>query len=185
MIEIDYVVLFRNFDQAFFRSAGIEAPNQADHQCGRYSNGHRYRSRPFAPHRRRRSRLPFRQVHNTQPYHPNHTLTSPLSPHTGGLPDSDASLYLHKINNLLNTARSYSSVPANSESSGTAARNIGESAAMLSIARLPPLTFSFGRGLQGDAMRMWVKGDEKGAKESFEARAKVCAMAARGELMEG
>ncbi|KAG1745934.1 fructose-bisphosphate aldolase [Suillus paluster] len=28
----------------------------------------------------------------------------------------------------------------------------------LCLSRLPPLTFSFGRGLRGDAMQKWVKG---------------------------
>jgi fructose-bisphosphate aldolase class I len=51
----------------------------------------------------------------------------------------------------------------------------------LSLSRLPNLTFSFGRGLQGDAMRKWVKGDEAGAKQAFEARAKACWLAAKGE----
>ena len=49
------------------------------------------------------------------------------------------------------------------------------------FSRLPPLTFSFGRGLQGDAMQRWVRGDEQGAKEAFEERAKACSAAAKGE----
>lgn len=51
----------------------------------------------------------------------------------------------------------------------------------LSLSRLPNLTFSFGRGLQGEAMSKWVKGDEAGAKQAFEARAKACWLAAKGE----
>ncbi|THH15845.1 hypothetical protein EW146_g4697 [Bondarzewia mesenterica] len=77
----------------------------------------------------------------------------------GGLSDSDAALYLHKINQIVNSAKPPSA-----------------------FARLPPLTFSFGRGLQGDAMQKWVRGDEKGAKEVFEERAKVCWGAAQGQL---
>ncbi|KIK93732.1 hypothetical protein PAXRUDRAFT_828671 [Paxillus rubicundulus Ve08.2h10] len=79
---------------------------------------------------------------------------------SGGLSDSDAVRYLNAVNVAVNKA------PA------------GEP---LSLSRLPNLTFSFGRGLQGDAMRKWVKGDEAGAKEAFEARAKACWLAAKGE----
>ncbi|ETW81636.1 hypothetical protein HETIRDRAFT_317352, partial [Heterobasidion irregulare TC 32-1] len=78
---------------------------------------------------------------------------------SGGLSDADAALYLHEINQVVNTAQPPSA-----------------------LARLPPLTFSFGRGLQGDAMQKWVRGDEKGAKDAFEARAKTCSSAAKGEL---
>ncbi|KAJ8691769.1 hypothetical protein PTI98_011305 [Pleurotus ostreatus] len=48
--------------------------------------------------------------------------------------------------------------------------------------RLPPLTFSFGRGLQGDAMSKWVSGDEDGARHAFKARAKACSLAVRGKV---
>lgn len=48
--------------------------------------------------------------------------------------------------------------------------------------RLPPLTFSFGRGLQGDAMSKWVSGDEDGARNAFKARAKACSLAVRGKV---
>ncbi|KAG1745956.1 fructose-bisphosphate aldolase class-I-domain-containing protein [Suillus paluster] len=51
----------------------------------------------------------------------------------------------------------------------------------LCLSRLPPLTFSFGRGLQGDAMAKWAKGDEAGAKSVFEARAKAYWLAAKRE----
>lgn len=77
----------------------------------------------------------------------------------GGLSDSDAALYLHKVNEVVNSAKPPSA-----------------------LARLPPLTFSFGRGLQGDAMQKWVRGDENGAKQAFEERARVCSSAAKGEL---
>ncbi|KIJ17961.1 fructose-bisphosphate aldolase [Paxillus involutus ATCC 200175] len=79
---------------------------------------------------------------------------------SGGLSDSDAVKYLNVVNMIVNKA------PAGSP---------------LSLSRLPNLTFSFGRGLQGDAMRKWVKGDEAGAKQAFEARAKACWLAAKGE----
>ncbi|KAG1751221.1 fructose-bisphosphate aldolase [Suillus lakei] len=69
---------------------------------------------------------------------------------SGGLSDSDAVRYLNAVNVVANKA------PANS-----------------SFSRLPHLTFSFGRGLQGDAMQKWVKGDE--------AWAKACSLAAKGE----
>ncbi|KAH7921778.1 aldolase [Leucogyrophana mollusca] len=76
---------------------------------------------------------------------------------SGGLSDSDAISYLNAVNKLVNATAPTSS-----------------------FARLPPLTFSFGRGLQGDAMRRWVAGDEGGAKKAFEERARKCWEAARG-----
>ena len=50
----------------------------------------------------------------------------------------------------------------------------------LAFSRLPPLSFSFGRGLQGGAMRRWVSGDEAGARAVFKDRAKACWEAAGG-----
>ncbi|KAF9221642.1 aldolase [Gyrodon lividus] len=79
---------------------------------------------------------------------------------SGGLSDSDAVRYLNAVNVVVDKA------PARSP---------------LSLSRLPNLTFSFGRGLQGDAMQKWVRGDEAGAKQAFEARAKACWVAAKGE----
>ena len=78
---------------------------------------------------------------------------------SGGLPDETASLYLSTINTLLDSAD-----------------------AMSAYKRLPPLTFSFGRGLQGNAMRKWVAGDEDGAKEAFRTRASVCSAAVKGKV---
>ncbi|KAG6868623.1 hypothetical protein C0993_000213 [Termitomyces sp. T159_Od127] len=49
------------------------------------------------------------------------------------------------------------------------------------LARLQPLTFSFGRALQGDAAKSWVNGDEAGMKEAFEIRARGCWLAAQGK----
>lgn len=79
---------------------------------------------------------------------------------SGGLSDSEATTYLNALNTLVN--RASSDAPS-------------------ALSRLPPLTFSFGRGLQGNAMQKWVKGDEEGAKKAFEERAKVCSAAAKGE----
>lgn len=78
---------------------------------------------------------------------------------SGGLPDETASLYLARVNALVDKADAQSAYK-----------------------RLPPMTFSFGRGLQGDAMRRWVKGDEEGAREAFRARAGVCSGAAKGQI---
>ncbi|KAG6377052.1 fructose-bisphosphate aldolase [Boletus reticuloceps] len=80
---------------------------------------------------------------------------------SGGLSDSDAVKYLNAVNSVVNKA------PVGSP---------------LSLSRLPNLTFSFGRGLQGGAMCKWVRDDETGAKQAFEARAKACWLAAKGEL---
>ncbi|KDQ62517.1 hypothetical protein JAAARDRAFT_121546 [Jaapia argillacea MUCL 33604] len=78
---------------------------------------------------------------------------------SGGLSDSDSIMYLDALNCLINASKPPSS-----------------------LVRLPPLSFSFGRGLQGDAMRKWVSGDESGAKKAFEERANLCYKAARGEI---
>ncbi|KAL4063297.1 fructose-bisphosphate aldolase [Scleroderma yunnanense] len=79
---------------------------------------------------------------------------------SGGLSDSDSVAYLNAVNTIVN--RPPVGYP-------------------LCLSRLPPLSFSFGRGLQGDAMQRWVRGDETGAKVAFEERAKACFLAARGE----
>ncbi|KAL5512660.1 hypothetical protein ACEPAG_2926 [Sanghuangporus baumii] len=81
---------------------------------------------------------------------------------SGGLSDEMAPLYLQKVNEVVDKARTN----ANAQPSP--------------YSRLPPLSFSFGRGLQGDAMLRWVRGDEKGACEAFKARAKECWKAAKG-----
>ena len=81
---------------------------------------------------------------------------NPLLP--GGLSDEMAASYLASINALVNA------------SSGTPN----------AYGRLPPLTFSFGRGLQGSAMAAWVNGDAKGAQDAFIKRAKECSDAAKG-----
>ncbi|KAG6333255.1 hypothetical protein ID866_5836 [Astraeus odoratus] len=79
---------------------------------------------------------------------------------SGGLSDPDAVQYLNGVNKVVNNA------PAGSP---------------LCLSRLPPLSFSYGRGLQGDAMQKWVRGDESGAKAAFKERARACFLAARGE----
>ncbi|KAF8585101.1 aldolase [Ramaria rubella] len=77
---------------------------------------------------------------------------------SGGLEDETATDYLRALNKLVDSA----DVPN-------------------AVRRLPPLSFSFGRGLQGDAMKRWVRGDSQGAKDAFEHRASVCYAAAKGE----
>ncbi|KAF8908980.1 hypothetical protein CPB84DRAFT_1766544 [Gymnopilus junonius] len=51
------------------------------------------------------------------------------------------------------------------------------------LSRLPALTFSYGRALQGEPMKHWCKGDEEGAKEALEKGSKACWHAARGEVL--
>ncbi|TFK40661.1 fructose-bisphosphate aldolase [Crucibulum laeve] len=51
------------------------------------------------------------------------------------------------------------------------------------FSRLPPLTFSFGRAIQGDAMKDWAKGDEAAAKAALGKWSKACWHAAKGEVM--
>ena len=84
------------------------------------------------------------------------------SPTLGGLPDETAALYLQKVNEVVDRAKAAADTQPSPYS------------------RLPPMTFSFGRGLQGDAMQLWVRGDEKGACEAFKVRARACWKAARG-----
>lgn len=71
---------------------------------------------------------------------------------SGGLSDSDSVEYLNAVNAVVNRP------PVGSP---------------LCLSRSPPLSFSFGRGLQGDAMQKWVRGDDAGAK--------ACFLAAKGE----
>ena len=80
----------------------------------------------------------------------------------GGLPDDVAATYLHHVNALVSEAREKNDIVPSP------------------YARLPPLTFSFGRGLQGDAMERWVHGDEEGARQAFFRRAKVCSESVKG-----
>ncbi|KAF8630960.1 hypothetical protein AX17_005316 [Amanita inopinata Kibby_2008] len=74
---------------------------------------------------------------------------------SGGLAPSVATAYLSALNELVNSSPVFS--------------------------RLPRLSFSYGRALQVEAMRDWVKGDEQGAKEAFEKWSMACSQAAKGE----
>lgn len=94
---------------------------------------------------------------------------------SGGLEDRLSTAYLNALNVLKSRAIASVSNPNSRTSDGG---NVADQA----ISRLPPLSFSFGRGLQGDAMSLWVKGDVDGAKEAFRKRAGECWGSARGEL---
>ncbi|KAH8113553.1 fructose-bisphosphate aldolase, partial [Phellopilus nigrolimitatus] len=82
---------------------------------------------------------------------------------SGGLPDATAAAYLQAANALLSASQD------------------GKPEGKREYARVPPLTFSFGRGLQGDAMVKWAAGDEAGARAVFRARAEELSRAAKGE----
>ncbi|TFK49422.1 fructose-bisphosphate aldolase class-I [Heliocybe sulcata] len=74
---------------------------------------------------------------------------------SGGLGEADALAYLNAINQLANKDRSVAPWK---------------------------LSFSFGRALQGEAMKVWAKsGDIKKAQDTFMLRAKWCWEAAQGE----
>uniref|UniRef100_A0A0W0FUV3 fructose-bisphosphate aldolase n=1 Tax=Moniliophthora roreri TaxID=221103 RepID=A0A0W0FUV3_MONRR len=50
--------------------------------------------------------------------------------------------------------------------------------------RLPPLSFSYGRALQGEAIKHWANKDTRSMKDSLERAAKGCWLAARGEPVQ-
>jgi len=77
---------------------------------------------------------------------------------SGGLPPLIATSYLAAVNSLITSS------PKNS-----------------TFARLPPLSFSYGRALQGDAMKHWVRGDDSATKETLEKWSKACWRAAQGK----
>ncbi|KAJ3985007.1 fructose-bisphosphate aldolase [Lentinula detonsa] len=77
---------------------------------------------------------------------------------SGGLPSSVAISYLSAVNALVNS----SSAPS-------------------PFTRLPPLTFSYGRAIQGDAIKHWVRGDKDSLKASLEDACKSCYRAAKGD----
>ncbi|KAH9480534.1 Fructose-bisphosphate aldolase 5, cytosolic [Psilocybe cubensis] len=79
---------------------------------------------------------------------------------SGGLPSSQATQWLAAINALV-----LASPPTSP------------------FTRLPPLTFSYGRALQGEPMKHWVKGDEEAAKAALVKWSKACWHAARGEVL--
>ncbi|PPR01137.1 hypothetical protein CVT26_016038 [Gymnopilus dilepis] len=51
------------------------------------------------------------------------------------------------------------------------------------FSRLPALTFSYGRALQGEPMKHWGKGDEAAAREALKKWSKAFWHAARGEVL--
>jgi fructose-bisphosphate aldolase class I len=77
--------------------------------------------------------------------------------HLGGLTPALVTHYLAALNALVNTSQAPSP-----------------------FARLPSLTFSFGRALQGDALKEWVKGNEEQTKELLQKWSKICWQSARG-----
>jgi len=79
---------------------------------------------------------------------------------SGGLPSSIATEYLSALNALV-----LSSDPQSA------------------LRRLPNMSFSFGRALQGEPIKHWVNGDETEAKKAFEKWSKACWHAARGEVL--
>jgi len=79
---------------------------------------------------------------------------------SGGLLPSVATSYLAALNALVNSS------PPSSP-----------------FSRLPPLSFSFGRALQGEALKYWVKGDHQAMKDSLDIMSKACWQAAKGEIV--
>jgi len=77
---------------------------------------------------------------------------------SGGLAPSVALSYLSSLNNLVNKS------PPRSP-----------------FSRLPPLSFSYGRAMQQDAIRLWVRGDEAGAQQSLQRMSQACFRAVKGE----
>lgn len=61
----------------------------------------------------------------------------------------------------------------------TALNRLANSSSVFS--RLPRLSFSYGRALQGEALKHWVTGDEEGARKAFQKWTKACFRAAKGE----
>ena len=90
---------------------------------------------------------------------PLEPLSSCARINAGGLPTAVALDHLSSLNKLVNSS------PPSSP-----------------FSRLPPLSFSYGRALQGDAIRHWVQGDAEAMKESLERAAQGCFQAAKGEL---
>ncbi|KAF8831011.1 hypothetical protein HHX47_DHR1000260 [Lentinula edodes] len=77
---------------------------------------------------------------------------------SGGLPSSVAISYLSAVNALVNS----SSAPS-------------------PFARLLPLAFSYGRAIQGDAIKLWVRGEKDAMKANLEEACQGCYRAAKGE----
>lgn len=76
---------------------------------------------------------------------------------SGGLTPALATHYLAAVNALVNSSKPPSP-----------------------FTRLPSLTFSFGRALQGDALKEWVKGNEEQTKALLQKWSKVCWESTRG-----
>ncbi|KAF9534482.1 aldolase [Crepidotus variabilis] len=79
---------------------------------------------------------------------------------SGGLPSQTATNFLASLNALVLASPSPSA-----------------------FSRLPRLTFSFGRGIQNEAMELWKAGDENAAKESFEKWSRSCWHASKGVVL--
>ncbi|KAF5389022.1 hypothetical protein D9757_005146 [Collybiopsis confluens] len=77
---------------------------------------------------------------------------------SGGLPTPVAISYLSAVNNLVNSSSSNSP-----------------------FSRLPPLTFSYGRAIQGKALEHWSKGEKDSMKRAIQEACQACSKAARGE----
>ncbi|KAF5360335.1 hypothetical protein D9756_004806 [Leucocoprinus leucothites] len=80
---------------------------------------------------------------------------------SGGLTPALATHYLAALNALVNSSQAPSP-----------------------FARLPSLTFSFGRALQGDALKEWVKGNEEQTKVLLQKWSQVCWRSARGVVSD-
>lgn len=57
---------------------------------------------------------------------------------------------------------------------------VNNSPAPSPFSRLPPLSFSFGRAMQKDAMRLWMHGDDEAAKRALEGMSQGCYRAVKG-----
>ncbi|KIK59435.1 hypothetical protein GYMLUDRAFT_44428 [Collybiopsis luxurians FD-317 M1] len=77
---------------------------------------------------------------------------------SGGLPSTVAISYLSAVNALVNSS------PPNSP-----------------FSRLPPLTFSYGRAIQGKALQHWARGEKDLMKATLQEACRACWKAARGE----
>ncbi|EJU01754.1 aldolase [Dacryopinax primogenitus] len=101
---------------------------------------------------------------------------------SGGLSDSDSTLYLDAVNKIVSAGPAKEPVAATAAEALANSKDVEAAVLRTMASRLPPLTFSFGRGLQGDAMIKWVAGDKEGAQQAFAKRAEECSKAATGTL---
>ncbi|KZT61389.1 aldolase, partial [Calocera cornea HHB12733] len=100
---------------------------------------------------------------------------------SGGLSDAQSTLYLDAVNKLVAAGPAKEPLAATAAEALANSKDVEAGVLRTLASRLPPLTFSFGRGLQADAMTRWVAGDHKGAQEAFAKRAEECAKAAQGK----